>query len=104
MLTLSISAYVTRAEVRYGQLLRCNKAHSSRLLAVSDNAGLPSGICGISPHDGGWASFGLDVGCPDHLGPLLGFLGDQLAELVGRHRRRQAAIGDETRLHPGLGE
>jgi hypothetical protein len=29
------------------------------------------------------ASVRLDVGCPDHLAPLLGFIGDQLAEVGG---------------------
>jgi hypothetical protein len=29
----------------------------------------------------------LDVSCPDHLGPFLGFVGDELAEVGGRTRR-----------------
>jgi hypothetical protein len=33
---------------------------------------------------GGWPSFRLDIGCPDHLAPLLGIFGDELAELGGR--------------------
>jgi hypothetical protein len=37
------------------------------------------------------ASVGLDVGRADHLAPLLGFLGDQLAEVGGRARKRRAA-------------
>ena len=31
-----------------------------------------------------WASLGFDVRCPDHLGPLFGFVGDELAEVAGR--------------------
>jgi hypothetical protein len=33
----------------------------------------------------------LDVGRPDHFAPLLGFFGDQLAELGRRSRQRRAA-------------
>src|SRR6516165_5716547 len=46
----------------------------------------------------------LDVGCPDHLGPLLGFVGDQLAEVgrgAGKHRAAQVG---EPRLHLGVVE
>src|SRR5215475_6529452 len=37
------------------------------------------------------ASVRLDAGEPDHLGPLLGFVGDKLAELGRRSRQRRAA-------------
>ena len=36
-------------------------------------------------------SLRLDVGYPNHLGPLLGFLGDELANLGSRARKRRAA-------------
>jgi hypothetical protein len=36
------------------------------------------------------ASFRLDVGGSDHLGPLLGFVGDELAEVGGRACERIA--------------
>jgi hypothetical protein len=36
-------------------------------------------------------SFGLDIGGPDHLAPLLGFIDDQLAEVGGRAGKRNAA-------------
>src|SRR5215831_17335074 len=40
-------------------------------------------------------SLRLDVGRADHLGPLLGFVGDELAEFGWRHRHRHAAqIGE----------
>ena len=35
----------------------------------------------------------LDVGRPDHLAPLLGFLNHQLAEFSRRHRHELAADG-----------
>src|SRR5262249_29703703 len=48
---------------------------------------------------GGDRLFGPDVGCPDHLAPLLGFLCDQLAEVGGRARERCAAQIGEARAH-----
>src|SRR5262245_40331697 len=44
-------------------------------------------------------SLRLDVGRPDHLAPLLRFIGDQLAELDRRSRQRRAAEISETGLH-----
>ena len=46
----------------------------------------------------------LDVGPPDHLAPLLGFLGDQLAEVGGRARKRPASQVGKPSLHLGIGE
>src|SRR5262245_16338625 len=46
----------------------------------------------------------LDTGKLDHLGPLLGFFGDQLAELDRRSRQRRAAEISETGLHLGVVE
>src|SRR4029453_6262014 len=46
----------------------------------------------------------LDVGRPDHLGPLLGFVGDELAEIGGRADKRRASKVGKPRLHLGIGE
>ena len=49
----------------------------------------PNGIYGMSAAQTDLLR--LDVGRPDHLGPFLGFVGDELAEVGGRagkHRRR----------------
>jgi hypothetical protein len=49
------------------------------------SAKLPSGLC-IGPRSkqdlahGGFPSLHLDIGCTDHLAPLLGFLGDECPE------------------------
>src|SRR5215831_4839940 len=40
----------------------------------------------------------LDVGSPDHLAPLLGFVGDQLAELGRRPREHYAPQVGKSRL------
>jgi hypothetical protein len=53
---------------------------------------------------GSSGSLGLDVGGPDHLGPFLGFVDDQLAELGPRSRQRRAAEIGEARPHLGDGE
>src|SRR5262249_22603958 len=45
------------------------------------------------------ASVRLDVEGPDHLAPLLGFLGDHLAEVSGRTRKHRAAEVSEMGLH-----
>src|SRR6516225_3268554 len=50
------------------------------------------------------ASVRLDACEPHHLGPLLGFLGDQLAEVSGRTRKYRAAEVSEPRFHVGIGE
>src|SRR5262245_61599459 len=44
-------------------------------------------------------SLRLDVGRADHLGPLLGFVDDQLTELGRRSRQWRAAEVSETSLH-----
>src|SRR5262252_6260264 len=49
--------------------------------------------------DSGSGSVRLDARELDHLGPLLGFVGDQLSELSRRLRQRHAAEISETGLH-----
>ena len=44
------------------------------------------------------ASLRLDAAEFDHLGPLFGFVGDQLGEVSGRARKRRAAELSETGL------
>jgi hypothetical protein len=46
----------------------------------------------------------FDVGCPDHLAPLLGFIGDELAEFGGRHRQWNATQVCEPLLDLRIGE
>src|SRR5262249_57537756 len=47
-------------------------------------------------------SLRLDVGEPHHLAPLLGFLGDEFAEIGGRaHEHRTAEVG-KARLQLGI--
>src|SRR5262245_10449865 len=46
----------------------------------------------------------LDVGRPDHLAPLLGFVGDELAEIGGRADKRRASKVGKPRLYLGIGE
>src|SRR5260370_21962048 len=48
--------------------------------------------------------FRLDVGSPDYLGPLLGFVGDELAEVAGRAWKHGATKVGKARLHLGIGE
>src|SRR5215475_4882022 len=50
------------------------------------------------------ASVRLDACEPHHLAPLLGFLGDQLAEVSGRTRKHRAAEVSEARFHVGIGK
>src|SRR5499433_1422017 len=45
------------------------------------------------------ASLRLDAGEFDHLGPLFGFVGNQLSEVSRRSRQRHAAEVSETGLH-----
>src|SRR5262249_24932308 len=50
------------------------------------------------------ASVGLDVCGPDHLGPFLGFLGDELPEVGGRAGKDSVAHIGDPRLHLGIGK
>ena len=45
---------------------------------------------------------GSDVSLPDHLGPLFGFVGDELSEVGGRACKRRGTQVSETCLHLGL--
>src|SRR5262249_36891472 len=47
-----------------------------------------TGRYGISAASG--ALLGLDVGRPDHFAPLLGFVGDELAKVIGRAWKHSA--------------
>jgi hypothetical protein len=48
----------------------------------------------------GVASFGLRAGELDHLGPLLGFVGNELAEVAGRAWKHSAAKVSKARSRP----
>src|SRR5262245_65566257 len=50
------------------------------------------------------ASLRLDVRRPDHLAPLLGFVGDEFAEVGGRARQRRTTYIAKARLELGIGE
>src|SRR5262245_24776962 len=50
------------------------------------------------------ASLRLDAAEFDDLGPLFGFVGDQLGEVSGRARKRRAAELSETGLDRGIGK
>src|SRR5262249_27670337 len=49
-------------------------------------------------------SLHLDVARADEFAPLVGFLGDHLGEIRGRHRRRLDAQLGKPRLQLGIGE
>ena len=52
-----------------------------------------------------WAlavSLRLDAHELDHLGPLLGFFGDELSELGGCHRQRHTADFGQSHYHFGI--
>lgn len=50
------------------------------------------------------SSVRFDVGELDHLGPFLGFIGNQLAEISGRASQDGAAKTDQLRPDLGIGE
>src|SRR4029453_16431394 len=49
-------------------------------------------------------SLRLDIGSPDHLGPLLGFVGDELAEIDRRTLKDRCSQGGKSRLDLGISE
>src|SRR5262249_38182652 len=50
------------------------------------------------------ASVRLDVGRPDHLAPLLSFVGNELSKVGGRTREHRTSQVGEALLHVGIGE
>jgi hypothetical protein len=46
----------------------------------------------------------LDVGCPNHLGPFFGFVGNELAEFGGRERENRTTQVRKLLPHLGIGE
>ena len=46
----------------------------------------------------------LEVGCANHLAPLLGFFGDELSERGGRAAKRRDAQVGKAGLHLGIGK
>ena len=48
--------------------------------------------------------FCLDVVSPDHLAPLLGFVGDELSKISRRTRKHRTGEVSKPRLHLGVGE
>src|SRR5262252_610421 len=72
------------------QKIAAGKFHSA-LPAFRATVGLPR-------------SLRLDVRCPDHLAPLLGFSGDELSELDRAHRHRHMAYLSHPRLDLGFDE
>src|SRR5215467_3268936 len=54
--------------------------------------------------DSGLASIRLDVDRPNHLGPLLGVVGDELAEVGRRTLKYRYAQGGKSRLDLGISE
>src|SRR5215470_8304256 len=49
-------------------------------------------------------SLGLDIARPDHLAPLLSFVGDKLAEIAGRAGNLRATQVRQPHLDHGVGE
>src|SRR5262249_3836381 len=62
-----------------------------------DRSRSPNGSYGISVRIAG--SLRLDAGRLDHLGPFLGFVGNELAKIGGRARERRAAEVGEPCFH-----
>src|SRR5436309_4513294 len=53
---------------------------------------------GVTEHEA-QSSVCLDAGCPDHLGPPLGFSGDEFSEIGGRARKRRRTQNGEPRFY-----
>src|SRR5262249_8786294 len=50
----------------------------------------------------GTSSLRLDASGLEHLAPLLGFIGEELAEFRGRHRQRHGAEVGQSSLYPWI--
>src|SRR5262245_34495194 len=86
-----------------GHSRRLGVGRESACLAISDMDVPLADACRPCSRNGTLWNLGrrigslwLDVGRPDHLGPLLSFFGDQLAEIGGRARKHRTAFFSET--------
>ena len=73
----------------------------SPLLAQSGHGPRQSRVTGTMERQ---LSLRLDIRGPDHLGPLLSFVGDKLAEVRRRACEYRAAEVSDPRFHLGIGE
>src|SRR5215813_12378911 len=81
------------------ELMHCSKC----LVAIPNaRAFAERALRNIRPRSRG--SLRLDAGELDHLGPLLGFGSDVLAEISGWATERCGAEVGKPRLHPGIGQ
>src|ERR1700688_4236170 len=71
---------------------------------MAGSAATPAARCRNCLRGSFMASLRLDVGCPDHFGPFLGFAGDELSKVGGRERKQDAAEISETSLQLGVGK
>src|SRR5262249_60591981 len=67
-----------------------------RLVAAIRGANVTEYFAGLA------GSLRLDVGRPDYLAPLLGFVGGELSKVGGRAWKHRAAQGGEARLVLGV--
>src|SRR5262249_58937003 len=80
-------------------VMRCSKTASSFDQVVHADGHQPFAERDLWNMDWAAASVRLDVEGLDHLAPLLGFIGDMLAEVGGRTRKHRAAEVSEMGLH-----
>src|SRR5262245_59454254 len=72
------------------------KTALSLMLALVTTRALTELLPVAKPQSPAPSSVCLDVGRPDHLGPFLGFVGDELAKIGGRARKPRTATFSET--------
>src|SRR5262249_40564346 len=87
----------------------CSRRQDNRKWELRARPGLRDGwhrirISGITEHPLEDALLWLDVGGPDHLGPFLSFVDDELSEFSRHHRHRHAAEVGKARLDLGIGK